>query len=182
MDERERELAALLEDASARTGPGRREGVLNALVSTVSNALSLGPDEMAILMLSGDRSMLEFVYPSELAAGGGNRFPLTVPSVAGRVVRTGRNALSNAAYEVPRLEFYERIRIKEQKPQQIQKLLAVGVKGPEGRIRAVIEVSRRGESLGQAGPDFRPEDQQLLERLAAAVAPALAAAFAWKTG
>ena len=152
------------------------------MVSTVSNALGLGPDEMAILMLSVDRRMLEFVYPSELAAGGGNRFPLTVPSLAGRVVQTGRNVLSNAAWDEPHLGFYERIRIKEQKPQQIQKLLAVGVKGPEGKVRAVIEVSRRGESAGQAGPDFRPEDQQLLERLAATAVPALTTAFAWRTG
>ncbi len=181
MDERERELGLLLEDASAKTGAGQREAVLEALVSTVSKALSLRPDEMAILMLSGDRSMLEFVYPSELAAGGGNRFPITVPSLAGHVVQTRRNVLSNAAHEVRHLEFYERIRIKEEKPRQIQKLLAVGVNGRDGRVHAVIEASRRGESVGQAGPDFLPEDQQLLERLAAAAAPALAAAFAWKT-
>lgn len=180
MDELERELGLLLEEAGAKAGIGQREAVLGALGSTISKALNLQPDELAILMLSGDRTMLEFVYPAELAEGGSNRFPLTVPSLAGRVVQTGRNMLVNTAHEVPHLGFYERIRIKDAKPRQIQKLLAVGVKGPGGKVHAVIEASRRGGSAAEAGSDFRPPDQQLLERLAAVAASALAAAFAWK--
>jgi len=179
MDELERGLGRLLEDAAAKTGAEQRGAVLEALASTVSKALNLRPDEVAILMLSRDRTLLEFVYPSELAEGS-NKFPLSVPSLAGRVVQTGRSVLVNAAREVPHLVFYERIRIKEERPRLIQKLLAVGVRGSDGKVQAVIEVSRRGDSLTEAGPDFRPEDQQRLERLAAAAAPTLAATFGWK--
>jgi hypothetical protein len=120
------------------------------------------------------------VYPSQLAEGGINKFPLSVPSLAGRVAQTARSLLTNAAHDVPHLDFYERIRINEERPRQIQKLLAVGVKGSDGKVRAVIEVSRRGDPLAKAGPDFRPEDQQRLERLAAIAAPALTAALDWK--
>lgn len=176
MDEPERDLGNLLEAAAAKTGVERRAAVLEALAGVVSKALNLGPDELAILMLSRDRTLLEFVYPSELAEGS-NRFPLSVPSLAGRVAQTVRSVLINAAHDVPHLDFYERIRIKEEQPRQIQKLLAVGVKGSDGKVWAVIEVSRRGDALVEAGPDFRPADQQCLERLAATAAPALAAAF-----
>ncbi len=180
MDEIEQELVDLLEEAAAKVGVKRRAAVLEALASAVSKALALRPDELAILILTRDRTLLEFVYPSELAEGGINKIPLSVPSLAGRVAKTARSLLTNAAHDEPHLDFYERIRIKEGRPRQIQKLLAVGVKGSDGKVWAVIEVSRRGDARGKAGPDFRPEDQQCLERLAATAAPALAAALEWK--
>jgi hypothetical protein len=177
MTDLERDLALRLE-AAARNPPAERPGeVLEALGSTVSKAFGLQPDELAILVLSRGRTVLRFVYPPELAEGG-NMFPLTVPSLAGRAVQTGRSVLINAVHEVPHLGFYERIRIKESRPTGIQKLLAVAVKGSDGKAQAVIEISRRGESLAEAGPDFHPEDQQLLERLATVVGPAMAEAFA----
>ena len=180
MDEMELDLGRLLEEAAAKVGVERRAAVLGALASAVSKALALRPDELAILILTRDRTLLEFVYPFELAEGGANRFPLSVRSLAGRVAQTARSVLTNAAHDMPHLDFYERIRIKEEKPRKIQKLLAVGVKGSDGKVQAVIEVSRRGDALVKAGPDFRPEDQQCLERLAAIAAPALAAALEWK--
>jgi hypothetical protein len=179
MDELERNLRRLLEEAGMKAGAERRGGVLEALTTTTSKALGLRPDELAILILTRDRTLLEFVYPCELAEGGTNTFPLSVPSVAGRVAQIGRSVLTNAAHEMPRLDFYERIRIGEERPRQIQKLLAVAVKEPDGRVWAVIEVSRRGDTLKEAGPDFDLEDQRLVERLASIAAPALAAAFAW---
>lgn len=177
MDELEEELGRLLEAAAGKTGEAQRAEVLEALGSTVSRAFSLRPDELAILMLSRDRTMLEFVYPLEMAEGGSNTFPISVPSLAGRVIQTGRSILNNAMHEVPHLGFYERIRVRGAKPLQIQKLLAVAVKGSDGKPQAVIEVSRRGKSPAEAGPDFGPEDQQRLERLADLAAPAMAAAF-----
>jgi GAF domain-containing protein len=178
MDELKQELSHGLE-AAAKAGAGQREAVLAALVPIIAKALALHPDELAVLMVTPDRRMLRFVYPPDLADGS-NLFPLTVPSLAGRVAQTGRSVVVNTAQDVPHLDFYERIRIKDAKPRRIQKLLAVGIRGPEGKVRAVIEASRRGDSPGEAGPDFRPEDQQLLEGLAAAAGPAVAAAFAWK--
>jgi hypothetical protein len=164
MDELERDLGRLREAATAKRAAEQREAVVEALASTVSKALNLRPDELAILMLSQDRSFLEFIYPAGLAEGS-NRFPLSVPSLAGRVVQTARSVLINTAHDVPHLGFYERIKIKEERPRQIQKLLAVGVKGYDGKVQAVIEVSSRGDTLAEAGPDFRPEDQRILEVL-----------------
>ena len=179
MDELERDLSRLLEEAATKVGVERRGGVLEAVASTTTKAFGLRPDELAILILTRDRTLPEFVYPTELAEGGTNTFPLSVPSVAGSVAQIGRSVLTNAAHEMPRLDFYERIRIGEERPRQIQKLLAVGVKEPGGKVRLVIEVSRRGDTLMEAGPDFRLEDQLMVERLAVAAAPAFAAAFEW---
>ncbi len=178
MHELERELGLLLEAAAGKPPAAQREHVLEALSSTLSKAFSLQPDGLAILVLNRERTMLRFVYPSELAEGGRNTFPITVSSLAGRVIQTGRSVLMNTVRDVPHLGIYERIRIKETVPRDIQKLLAVAVNGPEGKPQAVIEISRRGKSPAEAGPDFRPEDQQLLERLAGAAAPVMMQAFA----
>jgi len=178
MSELERDLGLLLEAAAGKPPAAQREHVLEALSSTLSKAFSLRPDELAILVLNRERTMLQFVYPSELAEGGRNTFPLTVPSLASRVIQTGRSVLMNAMRDVPHLGIYERIRIQETVPRDIQKLLAVAVNGPDGKPQAVIEISRRGKGPAEAGPDFRPEDQQLLERLAGAAAPVMIQALA----
>ena len=177
MDELLRELSNLLQTAAGNPLGERRRAVLQAVSATGSRAFGLGPDELAILLLSPDRRMVRFVWPPELAQGG-NSFPVTVAALANRVIQTGRSLLSNAVRELPHLAFYERVRIQEHSPRAIQKLLAVAVKGADGQVRGVIEISQRGPSRAEAGRDFRPEDQRVLEELAALVAPALEDAFA----
>lgn len=176
MEELKRELDTLLKAALDKPpGEWRRE-VLRAVSTAVSRALDLGPDELAILILSPDRLMVRFVYPPELAEGS-NTFPVTVVSLANHVIMTRRSLLSNAVREIRHLAFYERIRIRERSPLEIQKLLVVPVKGSDGQVRGVIEVSRRGKTRAEAGRDFRLQDQQVLEQLAALAAPALEIAF-----
>jgi hypothetical protein len=58
-------------------------------------------------------------------------------------------------------------------PTAIQKLLAVPLRGPATALMGVLEISRRGKTPDEAGPDFLPEDLHRLERLAAAAAEAL---------
>ena len=79
MDELEQDLGHLLEAATTKSAAEQRKAVVGALASTVSKALNLRPDELAILMLSQDRTLLEFIYPSELAEGS-NRFPSRCPA------------------------------------------------------------------------------------------------------
>jgi hypothetical protein len=145
VEELKRELDTLLKAALDKPpGEWRRE-VLRAVSAAVSRALDLGPDELAILILSPDRLMVRFVYPPELAEGS-NTFPVTVVSLANHVIMTRRSLLSNAVREIRHLAFYERIRIRERSPLEIQKLLVVPVKGSDGQVRGVIEVSRRGKT------------------------------------
>jgi GAF domain-containing protein len=177
MDDLERELALRLQAVAGKMACEQREEVLKALVTTLCKAFGLSPDEVAILLLSQDRQMLLFAYPPELARGGSNAFPVTFPSLAGRVAETGASLLINDVRDVQRLAFYERVPIMDTDPAGILKLLAVAVEGPDGRPQGVVEVSRRGDKLAEVGPDFQVDDQKLLERLAATAAPAIARAF-----
>jgi GAF domain-containing protein len=177
MDDPEKILDLLLAAAALKPAADRPAEVIQGLVIALSKAFDLRTDEVAILVFSQDRELLKFVYPPELAEKGGSAFPVSVPSLAGRVATTGDSLLYNDMREVPRLAFYERVRIHGAEPMEIQKLLAVAVKGGDGQPRAVIEVSRRARNLAEAGPDFHPEDLRLLERLAAAASGAMAQAF-----
>jgi GAF domain-containing protein len=119
--------------------------------------------------------MLVFAYPPELAAGGTNIFPLSLPSVASRVVHEGASVCSNQATEERHLGFYERVAVEGLRPTPIHKLLAAPLRGPGTGVLGVVEISRRGERRLDAGPDFGPDDARTLERLAALAAAALAA-------
>ena len=176
-EELKRDLSILLKSTADTPPDKRRRDVLEAVSATVSSAFGLSPDELAILLLSSDRVMVRFVYPPEMAVSS-NTFPVTVLALANYVIKSGRSLLSNAVREIRHLAFYERVRIQGQSPRVIQKLLVVAFKGSDGQVKGVIEVSRRGESREAAGQDFRPEDQQVLEQLAALAAPVLEEVFA----
>ncbi len=171
------DLTSRLKAVEEKPPEVRREAVLEVLATTLARAFRLNPDEIAILLLSPDRVMLQFVYPPELAKGGSNTFPVSLQSVAGHVASTGESLLLNDVQETHRLAFYERVPISGTAPAEIHKLLAVAVPGPDGAPQAVIEVSRRGSSSAVAGPDFSRADQELLTQLAAAAASTFAQAF-----
>ncbi len=178
MADAEQELVDRLKGAAASPASERRGKILEVFVGAVREALHLKPDEVAVLLLSADRTMLHFIYPPALAERGRNAFPLIVPSVAGQVVRTGRGLLTNEMRDTPRLAFYERVRSTESDPLEIRKLLAVPLRNAEGKAVGVVEASRRGATHAASGPNFLPEDQLLLERLVGTASPHLIEALA----
>ena len=173
MEQLEQKMQAELDALVDVSAEAWRGGALEILVNTLREAFVLCPDEVAILLLSPDGAVLSFVYPVELAAGGGNTFPVALPSLAGRVAAEGVNVCSNRLPEEPHLGFYERVAVRGLPPVPIQKLLAVPLQEPGAGILGVVEISRRGESRAEAGPDFGPEEQQRLTRLVGMAAAAL---------
>jgi hypothetical protein len=165
MDELAQELQTRLQAALGLPAEGRRADVLRVFAATLSRAFGLQPDEVAILVLEHQRSMLAFAFPAALAEGGGNAFPLSLSSLAGRVVQTGAGLHENEMRQIPHLAFYERVRAHEREPLPIQKIMAAALKSPAGGVEGVVEVSRRGRAPADAGPDFTADDQQRLEAL-----------------
>jgi len=170
MDDRAQEMRKELEKLTGIPAAERQRKAFEIVVATLMKTFCLKPDEIAVLILSEDRDMLRFAYPPELAAGGSNAFPVRFPSVAGRVVASGESLLSNQVQQEPHLAFYERVPVQGVAPTAIQKLLAVPLRGPASEVLGVLEISRRGQTPGEAGPDFGPEERQQLERLVAAAA------------
>lgn len=171
------DLATLLAEAMKLPpglGPGHRtRGVVEIVVDAVKEACRAGNHEVALLALREKGSLFVFLYPFELGEGV-NQFPMSAPSIAGQVVKSGRGAIFNRAHDVPHLSFYERVRIKDTPVTEIRKLLAAPVRNAGAPPVGVIEVSRRSAKSAEVGPDFTQGDLAAVEQIATVAATALA--------
>lgn len=171
------ELPALLAEAMKLPpgpGPGHRtRGVVEIVVDAVKAVCRAEKHEVALLALREKGSLFVFLYPFELGEGV-NQFPISTPSIAGQVVKSGRGAIFNRAHDVPHLSFYERVRLRDTPVTEIRKLLAVPVRNAGAPPVGVIEVSRRSAKPAEVGADFTPADLAAVEKIATVAATALA--------
>lgn len=143
------------------------------IVKKVSHEFSCKQDEVAILLLSTDSRHLRFVAPRRFAALGS--IPVTKrDSIAVGVLSRRSGDVTNNVPMVKHVSFFESIKLRD-KPVPIQKMvsapLVVG-----GQVIGVAQISRKGETARDAGPDFTPADLRHAEEILDAVAPYLAEA------
>jgi hypothetical protein len=141
------------------------------VVKAVSQAFSCRQDEVAILLLSLDGRHLRFVAPRRFAELGS--IPTTKrDSIAVGVLSRKSGDVINNVPMVKHVSFFESIKLRD-KPAPIQKMvttpLMVG-----GHLVGVAEVSRKGETVRDAGPDFTPADLRRAQEIFDGVAPFLA--------
>ncbi|MFQ5882560.1 MAG: hypothetical protein ACE5I9_08835 [Candidatus Methylomirabilales bacterium] len=147
------------------------EWLMDSLGFSVAQAFSVQDDEVAILLLKDRGLMLRFAYPLQLYADKTNVFPVSTPSIAREVLLARKGRIDNDVPEVTHLNIYERIRVKENGPLQIQKMISAPLLLPGGEALGVMQVSRKGESPEEAAPDFSPFDLLKLNDLSQWVAP-----------
>ena len=134
------------------------EQVLSHIGAYLARSFQVSDDEIGILLMKDQGRLLRFAYPLELYRGGFNFFPITVPSVAGRVVRAKEGTFHNDMLTVRHLNVYERIRLDDRPIRPIQKMLAVPLMDLTGKPEGVIEVCRKAYTLREAGLDFTELD------------------------
>ena len=134
------------------------EQVLSHIGAYLARSFQVSDDEIGILLMKDQGRLLRFAYPPELYQGNLNFFPITMPSVAGRVVRAKNGVFHNDMATIPHLYIYERIRLAGRPIRPIQKILAVPLLHADGHVVGVIEVSRKAMILREAGPDFTDLD------------------------
>ena len=100
-----------------------------------------------------DNKLLEFVYPTKLK---GNMVPINTRSLLGRAFLSKRNYISNNLKKEK--NFLALNYLMDMGLSPVQKVVTYPVEFG-GRIIAVLEVVRRGDSLTEA-PDFGEEDLQ----------------------
>ncbi len=149
------------------------------VAAEIAKTFAVKEDEVGILRL--ETQMLSFIYPARLAAVGS--IPVnTSTSVAARTANTKRAEIINnfaqskhaSVFEAVELTGKARVAGQHVAPEEklahvIQKLMSVPVMGPAGVV-GVIELSRKGKSAPEAGPDFTPPDLQKLMTIAASLA------------
>jgi hypothetical protein len=154
----------------------RRELLLDMadrVVKTVSHEFSCRADEVAILLLSADGRHLRFAAPRPFADLGS--IPVTKrDSIAVGVLARRSGEVINNVPMVKHVSFFESIKLRD-KPAPIQKMVTVPLV-VRGQPIGVVQISRKGETAREAGPDFSPADLRHAQEVLEAVAPFLAEA------
>jgi hypothetical protein len=154
----------------------RRELLLDMadrIVKTVSHEFELKLDEVAILLLSSDGRHLRFVAPRRFADLG--TIPVTKrDSIAVNVLARRTGEIINNVPMVKHVSFFESIKLRD-KPAPIQKMVSTPLV-VKGQTIGVAQISRKGDTAREAGPDFTPADLRRAQEMLDSVAPYLAEA------
>jgi hypothetical protein len=149
------------------------------IAAEIAKTFNVKEDEVGILRM--DRMMLSFIFPAKLSTVGS--IPAnTSTSVAARAANTKRAEIINNFAQSKHASVFESVELgnkqkimgqhadpEEKLTHVIQKMMTVPVLGPAGVV-GVIEISRKGKSAPDAGPDFTPVDLQKLVAVAASLA------------
>jgi len=158
-------------DHSRRNNDG--EAVrLNRALDLISKNFGVQPHEVAILGLTPDERSLRFLAPDNLRIVG--QIPLSsTNSLAARTVREKRPELVNHFTVVPHASVFEAVPIADElRGDPIQKIMSAPiVLGNE--VIGVVQVSRKGKTLAEAGADFTHPQLRELKTIADALAPCI---------
>jgi len=136
---------------------------LRSLAKTVAKLFGVDMDEVAILGLSAKHKNLAFVIPEKLASVGS--IPLSsATALAARTARERRPEIVNNFSTARHATVFEGVPMGRDPGEMIQKIMSAPiVEGP--RVRGVVQISRKGRSPGDAGPDFTQKDLAALNSL-----------------
>jgi len=127
-------------------------------------------DEVAILVLTSDNRHLRFVSPRKFTDLG--TIPITKrDSIAVSVLAKKSGEAMNNVPMVKHVSFFESVKLRD-RVVPIQKMITVPILH-RGSAVGVAQISRKGETPGEAGPDFTASDVRKAQDLYEAVAPFL---------
>lgn len=156
-----------------RQGGGGEESVrLNRVADLVSKNFNVQPHEVAVMVITPDDRFLRFVLPPMLREVG--QIPLTsTNALAARTVRERRPEVINHFASVPHSSVFEAVPIaEEQRSEAIQKIMSAPVVH-DRKVWGVIQVSRKGRSAAEAGPDFTHGQLRELKAIGDILSPLL---------
>lgn len=138
----------------------------------ISKNFGLQAHEVAILGLTSDGRSLRFLTPHNLRTVG--QIPLSsTNSLAARTVREKRPELINHFSVVPHASVFEAVPIaEEQRGDPIQKIMSSPILS-SGKVIGVLQVSRKGKAMTDAGPDFTHPQLRELKLISDALAPCI---------
>jgi GAF domain-containing protein len=144
----------------------------NRAVELISKNFGVRAHEVAVLGLTKDERSLRFLAPDSLRAVG--QIPLSSASaLASRTVREMRPEIVNHFHAVPHATVFEGVPIaQDERGDPIQKIMSSPVIINNKAI-GVIQVSRKGKSPTEAGPDFTPPQLRTLKLISDALVPCL---------
>lgn len=162
IDQQTAEFESLV-DAIAGTGLAPGANALAKVAATLAKLFDADPDEAAILKIDSKSRNLKFVIPEKLAAVGS--IPLSsATSLAARTARDVRAEVVNNFSAARHASVFEGVPLGRPQGELIQKIMSAPIL--EGtHVRGVVQISRKGRSISDAGPDFTQKDLRTLTSL-----------------
>jgi len=140
------------------------------VVKSASAAFGAKTDEVAILIVTTDGKHLRFVAPRKFSDLG--TIPVTKrDSIAVNILGRKAGEAVNNVPMVKHVAFFESVKLRD-RPLPIQKMITVPILH-KGDAIGVAQISRKGETPAEAGPDFTAADVKKAEEFFGAVAPFL---------
>jgi len=134
----------------------RPEIPLAAMTEKIAKSLGVKGDEVAILGVSTRWKHLHFLAPQALKNVG--FIPLSSTSaLAARTVRENRPEITNNFSGVRHATVFEGVKSATTSGESIQKIISAPI-ACDGKVVGVMQISRKGPTASEAGPDFTSED------------------------
>lgn len=136
----------------------------------VASFFDVEPHEVGLFQIDNSGRLAIFRWPPQRSD---NLATIPLKSFATSLVsataRERRATVDNAFAATPHLFIYERGLAEKEQRIPVQKIMSAPVSDGD-RLRWIVQVSRKGASPQEAGPDFTPADLQDLEKIAAVIA------------
>ena len=139
------------------------EETLRVFSMKLAGLFGVKPDEVAVLRLEKKRKHLRFILPVQLHEVG--TIPLSSSSaLAARTARERRPEVMNAFAGARHASVFEGVPMGRRADEAIQKIMSAPVlSGSE--VIGVVQISRKGRSQMEAGPDFGSTNLKTLSEL-----------------
>jgi hypothetical protein len=157
-----------LVDALVNQGTPIDVATMSKLATQIGKTFGVKDDEVAILMTTPDEKFLQFIVPLALQNIG--TIPVTSTSaLASRTAREKRPELINNFTVSRHSTVFEAVPLElKHRGDPIQKIMSAPVL-LENKIAGVVQVSRKGKTVGSSGPDFAPRELTELSSFAAQI-------------
>ena len=170
-----KDINLLIEKFKMITGDGHSENAFKTVINDIAkfycDNFELEPDEVAILLTDKDNMVMSFAYPEHLVNAG--MIPITSPDAfAARVFKMNKGMIENNFNQMKHLHLFEFIKGPGEKVRKIWKMMSMVLRSGDVKF-GIIELSRKGERMDEAGEDFTPENLDFLEGTIAEFAPYL---------
>jgi hypothetical protein len=157
------ELEGLL-DQLEKSEPPVAPDALESISGAIAKLFGVQHDEVAVLKLAAAGKTLMFVLPEKLRAVG--TIPLTSSaSLASRTARERRSDIVNNFSQSRHASVFEGVPLGRSQGVHIQKLMSTPIIR-KGEVLGVAQISHKGESQRDCGPDFKASDLKTLRFLA----------------
>jgi hypothetical protein len=170
-----KDINLLLEKFKMITGDGHSDtafkSVINDIAKFYCDNFDLEADEVAILLTDKDNMVLSFAYPEHLVNAG--MIPVSSPDAfAARVYKLNRGMIENNFNQMKHLHLFEFIKGPGDKVRKIWKMMSTVLRAGDLKL-GIIELSRKGSAIEEAGEDFSPDNLEFLEDTIVEFAPYL---------